>query len=97
MKTIYVEPAQVEMNGTILGTVTSIGVNGSVELFSSTGSAWVNLMGSGAGLASKQIQIASGISESGVDWAAVEADILSQLNLIKAEEQAPILPPAPNQ
>ena len=95
MKTIYVEPAQVEMNGTVLGTVTSINVNGSVELFASTGSAWVNLMGNGTGLASKQISIESGISASGADWAAIEADILSQLNLIKAASQTPAGPAMP--
>lgn len=95
MKTIYVEPAQVEMNGTVLGTVTSININGSVELFATTGSAWVNLQGSSAGLAGKQISIASGISADGCDWDAIEADILSQLNLIKAANQAPSAPAMP--
>lgn len=89
MKTIYVEPATVELNGASLGTVNQISVSGSVEIFGTTGTAWVNMIGNGVNLASKSIVLASGVSASGADWSAVEADVLSQLGLTKAADQNP--------
>lgn len=89
MKTIYVEEAQVEVNGTSLGTVKSVDVNGSIELWGTTGSAWVSLRGDGTSLASKSITIGGGLSVSGANWDAIEADILSQLGLVKSANQNP--------
>jgi len=40
-------------------------------------------------LLSKSITIGAGLSASGADWAAVEADILSQLGLVKSANQNP--------
>lgn len=89
MKTIFVEPATVELNGAALGTVNQISVSGSVELFSTTGTAWVNMIGNGVNLASKSVIISEGLSASGANWASIESDILSQLGLTKAAEQNP--------
>lgn len=95
MKTIYVEEAQVEVNGTSLGTVKSVDINGSIELWGTTGSAWVNLRGDGSNLASKTIAIGAGLSASGANWDAIEADILSQLGLTKSANQTPPAPVMP--
>jgi hypothetical protein len=95
MKTVIVEAAEVSLNGSPLGTVTSISINGSVELFSTSGTSWVGLMGNGVNLGSKQITINAGISASGADWAAIEADILSQLGLTKSANQTPSGPAMP--
>lgn len=95
MKTIYVEEAQVEVNGTSLGTVKSVDVNGSIELWGTTGSAWVSLRGDGTSLASKSITIGGGLSVSGANWDAIEADILSQLGLTKSANQTPPAPVMP--
>lgn len=94
MKTIQVNPAEVSMNGQVLGIVTSVNIGGSVEIFSSSVNAWVNLMGSGANLAGKSLVITEGCSEAGIDWVAVEADILEQLGLTKAAVQEPVAPQA---
>lgn len=92
MKTIQVNPAEVSMNGQVLGIVTSVNIGGSVEIFGTSVNAWVSLMGSGANLAGKNLLITDGCSESGIDWVAVEADILEQLGLTKSAEQAPLEP-----
>lgn len=89
MKTIQVNPAEVSMNGQVLGTVTAVNIGGSVEIFASSVNAWVNLMSNGASLAGKSLSISEGCSEAGIDWVAVEADVLSQLGLVKAAEPAP--------
>jgi hypothetical protein len=89
MKTIQVTPAEVSMNGQVLGIVTSINIGGNLEIFSPSVNAWINLIGSGATLAAKNLLVTEGCSESGIDWVAVEADILSQLGLTKAAEQTP--------
>jgi len=82
------------MNGQVLGTVTAVNIGGSVEIFASSCNAWINLMSSGASLAGKSFSISEGCSEAGIDWEAVEADILSQLGLEKAAEQEPVVPQA---
>lgn len=89
MKTIYVEPASIEINGSSIGTVTKITVNGSCELFATQASVWVNMISNEMSVASKSLTVTDGISEAGVNWAVVEADILSQLGLVKAENQNP--------
>jgi hypothetical protein len=89
MKTIIVEAAEVSLAGAPIGTVNSISINGSLELFASSASAWVGLMGNGVTLGSKQINIGAGLSTAGADWAAIEADILSQLGLTKSANQNP--------
>jgi len=89
MKTILVESASVELNGAVLGTVNQVSINGSLELWSTSGNAWVNLIGNGVSLANKTIVISEGISEAGADWDLIEADILAQLGLTKAADQNP--------
>jgi sulfur transfer complex TusBCD TusB component (DsrH family) len=89
MKTILVESAPVELNGATLGTVNQVTISGAVELFGTSGNAWVSLMGNGVSLANKTVTISEGLSESGADWALVEADILAQLGLTKAADQNP--------
>lgn len=95
MKTIIVEAAEVSLNGAPLGTVTSVSINGSIEIFATTGTSWVGLMGNGVNLGSKQITISSGLSAAGADWAAIEADILDQLGLTKSANQTPTGPAMP--
>ena len=97
MKTILVEPAALEVNGTVIGTVTQVTINGSIELGGTSGSAWVNLSGNNVSLANKSIAIADGISEAGADWALIEADVLAQLGLTKAANQNASPTPAPTQ
>ena len=56
------------------------------------------MMSSSASFANKSLVITEGITATGVNWAAVEADVLEQLGLIKAENQtepAPVTPVAP--
>ena len=86
MKTIQVNPAEVSLNGTVLGTVTSVNIGGSCEVFSTSLNVWTNLMGNGANLAGKNLTVTAGCTEAGIDWEAVEADVLSQLGLVKAAE-----------
>lgn len=98
MKTIYVEPASIEINGSSIGTVTKVSISGSCELFATQVNVWVNMMSSSASFANKSLVITEGITATGVNWAAVEADVLEQLGLIKAENQtepAPVTPVAP--
>jgi hypothetical protein len=95
MKTIYVEPAIIEVGGTSIGTVTSVSINGSFEFFGTQANAWVSMQTDGAGIASKNVTVTSGVSESGVSWAEVEASILSQLGLVKLANQTPPTPKMP--
>lgn len=89
MKTILVEPAILELNGSEMGTVTSINIGGSVEVFGTSVNAWVSFMGSGTQLSSKSVSVTAGCSEAGIDWAAVEAEVISQCGLVKAANQNP--------
>lgn len=98
MKTIYVEPASIEINGSSIGTVTKVSISGSCELFATQMNVWVNMLSSSASFANKSLVITEGITATGVNWAAVEADVLEQLGLIKSENQtepAPVAPMAP--
>lgn len=95
MKTIYVEPASIEINGSSIGTVTKVTISGSCELFATQVNVWVNMMSSLSSFANKSLVVTSGITSTGVNWAAVEADVLSQLGLVKSEDQTPEAPVAP--
>lgn len=95
MKTIYVEPASIEINGSSIGTVTKVSISGSCELFATQMNVWVNMLSSSASFANKSLVITEGITATGVNWAAVEADILEQLGLIKSENQTEPAPVAP--
>ena len=89
MKTILVEPAVLELNGSEMGTVTSINIGGNCEIFGTSLNAWVSFMGSGSQLSGKNVLVTAGCSASGIDWVAVEADIISQCGLVKAANQNP--------
>ena len=89
MKTIYVEPASIEINGSEIGTVTKVTMNGSCELFASQANVWVSMMSNDMSVANKSLTVTAGFTETGADWAVVEADVLSQLGLVKAETQNP--------
>jgi hypothetical protein len=95
MKTIYVEPASIEINGSAIGTVTKVTINGSCELFGTQVSVWANMMSNATNFASKSLTVTEGITATGVNWAAVEADVLSQLGLVKSEDQTPEVPVTP--
>lgn len=95
MKTIYVEPASIEINGSSIGTVTKVSISGSCELFATQMNVWVNMLSSSASFANKSLVITEGITATGVNWAAVEADVLEQLGLIKSENQTEPAPAAP--
>jgi hypothetical protein len=97
MKTIYVEPASIEINGSSIGTVTKLNVNGNCELFANQANVWVSMLSDGMSVASKSLTVTAGLSESGANWADVEADVLSQLGLVKAANQnpEPVAPIAP--
>jgi hypothetical protein len=92
MKKVKVEPATLEMNGTSLGTVKSVLINGQCELFAQKMNVWVNLMGETETLASKSLVVEEGFSEAGVSWTEVEADVLFQLGLTKSANQEEIAP-----
>lgn len=94
MKTIYVESADIIINDKVVGSVEKIDVNGSIEIYGSQANVWVNIPGNGLGHASKQLVVKSGVSEDGVNWAQVEAEVLSQLGLTKLDPQ-PSVPVAP--
>ena len=88
MKTIKVEDAQVVVDNQVIGTVKTIGLLGSIPLFSTEASVFASLLDADdKRIVGRNIIINSGISSAGVDWALVEADILSQLDLIKSENQ----------
>lgn len=89
MKTIQVNPAEVLVNEQVIGTVTSVTIGGSVEVFGTSVNAWITFMGNGASLVGRNISTSQGCSESGIDWNAVEADILNQIGLVKSAEQNP--------
>ena len=95
MKTIYVEPASIEINGSSIGTVTKVSISGNCELFATQVNVWVNMMSSSASFANKSLVVTAGITSTGVNWAAVEADVLEQLGLVKSEDQTPEAPVAP--
>lgn len=95
MKTIYVEPASIEINGSSIGTVTKVSISGSCELFATQMNVWVNMLSNSASFANKSLVITEGITATGVNWAAVEADVLEQLGLIKSENQTEPAPVAP--
>lgn len=95
MKTIYVEPASIEINGSSIGTVTKVTINGSCELFASQANVWVSMMSNDMSVANKSLTVTAGFTETGADWEEVEADILSQLGLVKAENQTPAVPAVP--
>jgi hypothetical protein len=95
MKTIYVEPAVIEVGGTSIGTVTSVTINGSVDLFGTQANAWVNMQANGASVASKNVAVTEGISSTGVSWSEVETSVLSQLGLVKSANQTPPTPVMP--
>ena len=88
MKIIKVEDAQVVVDNQVIGTVKTIGLLGSIPLFSTEASVFASLLDAdNKRIVGRNIIINSGISSAGVDWALVEADILSQLDLIKSENQ----------
>lgn len=89
MKTIYVEPASIEINGSSIGTVTKVTINGSCELFATQASVWVSMMSNDMSVANKSLTVTEGFTEAGADYSAIEADVLSQLGLVKAENQNP--------
>lgn len=89
MKTIYVDPVSVDLNGVSLGTIQSVMINGNIEIFGTSLNVWTSMQSNGIQIASKSLQVTAGCTESGVDWAVVEADILSQLGLVKAKSQTP--------
>jgi hypothetical protein len=95
MKTIYVEPAVIEVGGTSIGTVTAVTINGSVDLFGTQANAWVNMQANGASVASKSLTVTEGISSTGASWSEVEASVLSQLGLVKSASQTPATPTTP--
>jgi len=97
MKTIYVEPASIEINGSSIGTVTKVTINGSCELFATQASVWVSMMSNDMSVANKSLTVTEGFTEAGADWTEVEADVLSQLGLVKAANQnpTPVAPVAP--
>ncbi len=95
MKTIYVEPASIEINGSSIGTVTKVSISGNCELFATQVSVWVNMMSNSASFANKSLVVTAGVTSTGVNWAALEADVLEQLGLTKSEDQAPEAPVAP--
>lgn len=89
MKTIHVEPVSVDVNGSSIGTITKVTINGHFELFATQTNVWVSMLSDSASIANKHITVTAGFSESGVNWAEVEADVLSQLGLVKAANQNP--------
>lgn len=95
MKTIYVEPASIEINGSSIGTVTKVSISGNCELFATQVSVWVNMMSTSSSFANKSLVVTEGITATGVNWAAVEADVLEQLGLVKSEDQTLEAPVAP--
>jgi hypothetical protein len=95
MKTIYVEPASIEINGSSIGTVTKVSISGNCELFATQVSVWVNMMSTSASFANKSLVVTAGVTSTGINWAAVEADVLDQLGLTKSEDQTPEAPVAP--
>jgi hypothetical protein len=95
MKTIYVEPASIEINGSSIGTVTKVTISANCELFGTQVSVWTNMMSNSTSFASKSVTVTAGVTPTGVNWAAVEADVLSQLGLVKSEDQTPESPVAP--
>lgn len=95
MKTIYVEPAEIEVGGTSIGTVTSVTINGSSDLFGTQANAWVNMQANGVSVASKNLTVTEGFSSAGAIWAEVENSVLSQLGLVKSASQTPQTPTMP--
>lgn len=95
MKTIYVEPASIEINGSSIGTITKVSISGNCELFATQVNVWVNMMSTSASFANKSLVVTEGITATGVNWAAVEADVLGQLGLTKSENQTEPAPVAP--
>lgn len=89
MKTIYVEPANLEINGSSIGTVNQVNINGNFELFATQANVWVSMLANHMSVANKSLTVTAGLSEAGVVWADVEADVLSQLGLVKAANQNP--------
>lgn len=86
MKTIKVQDAQVVVDNQVVGTVKTVSVLGSIPFFSTEASVFTSLLDAdNKRIVSKNIIINAGISSAGVDWALIEADILSQLDLIKLE------------
>jgi hypothetical protein len=95
MKTIYVEPASIEINGSSIGTVTKVTLSGNCELFATQVNVWVNMISTSTSFANKSLVVTEGITPAGVNWAAVEADVLEQLGLTKSENQTEPTPVAP--
>jgi len=97
MKTIYVEPAVIEINGSAIGSVTKVTINGNCELFATQANVWVSMMSNEMSVANKSLTVTAGFTEAGADYSAIEADVLSQLGLVKAENQspAPVVPAVP--
>lgn len=98
MKTVYVEPAVIEINGHAIGTVIKVAISGSCEVFGTSANVWTNLMSAeGMSLLNKSLTVTDGITEEGINWAILEADVLEQLGLTKAANQnpEPVAPIAP--
>jgi len=95
MKTIYVEPSSIEINGSSIGTVTKVTLSGNCELFATQVNVWVNMISTSTSFANKSLVVTEGITPAGVNWAAVEADVLEQLGLTKSENQTEPAPVAP--
>lgn len=91
MKTIYVEPKNIQLGDKTLGTVKNISVNGSVQVFSEKFSVWVNMNGDNGSLSNKSLEVS--IPSTGLVWDDVEADVLEQLGLVKSENQTPPVAP----
>lgn len=91
MKTIYVEPKDIQLGDKNLGTVKSITINGSASLYAEKVSVWVNMSGDNGPLSSKTLEVS--VPSTGLVWDNVEADVLEQLGLEKSEDQTP--PSAP--
>jgi hypothetical protein len=88
MKTIKVQDAQVVVDNQVIGTVKTIGLLGSIPLFSTEASVFASLLDAdNKRIVGRNVIINSGISSAGADWAVIEADILTQLDLIKSENQ----------
>lgn len=88
MKIINVQDAQVVVDNQVIGTVKAIGLLGYISLFSPTASVFAVLLDADRKrITGRNVIINSGISSAGIDWALMEADILSQLNLVKSQVQ----------
>jgi len=91
MKTIYVEPKDIQLGDKTLGTVKSVNINGSAQIYSEKIPIWVNMSGDNGPLSSKMLDVS--VPSTGLVWDDVEADVLEQLGLEKSDDQTP--PSAP--